>query len=379
MIPPPPGTLGLWPLVEAQSLGWPTSNEDMARALAEAWRAGARAFATAAEFDAAPAAAYWPDSAGQGFAQRVRGELASTSARSDDMESLANRVDHFADVVIGVKSAIRDLIVLNLDGWAATDNFAPEDRQAVRDSFVSRLAEEVDRLILGGSQQIGGPPPPPPPPPAPPEADLWTQAGAVLSLAGDGALALADAAGRHPEYAMGVVVGTGIAVTGAAGVFGGGALTATGVGAGPGAVIAVGSAELVGAGVALAGASATGLLVEAATVPRGPDGKFLPRNGEPGRVGAEEEARALDGLENEGLVVNRDQTKVASPDFDKTRIYDGTVQIDGKWYGVETKGGTASKDAHQRAFDAWLNAPGNTVRTRDGRTLEGVIDVEVGG
>ena len=380
MIPQPPSTLGLWPLVEAQSLGWPISNEDMARALAEAWRAGARGFAAAAQFDAAPTAAYWTDSAGQGFAQRVRGELESTAARSDDMESLANRVDHFADVVIGVKSAIHDLIVLNLDRWAATDNFAPEDRQAVRDDFVSRLAAEVDRLILGGSEQIGGPlPPPPPPPPPTPPADFWTQAGAVASVAADGALALAEAAGRHPEYAMGVVVGTGIAVTGAAGVIGGGALTATGAGAGPGAAVAVGSAQVVGAGVALAGASAAGLLVAAATAPRSPDGKFAPRNGEPGRVGAEEEARALDGLENEGLVVNRDQTKVASPDFDKTRIYDGTVQIDGKWYGVETKGGTAGKDAHQRAFDAWLNTPGNTVRTRDGRTLEGVVDVQVGG
>jgi hypothetical protein len=379
MIPEPPSTLGLWPLVKAQSLGWPTSNEDMARALAEAWRAGARGFATAAEFDAAPAAAFWPDRAGQGFTQRVRGELTSAAARSDDMQSLANRVDHFADVVIGVKSAIRDLIVVNLDRWAATDNFAAEDRDAVRASFVSRLAEEVDRLILGGSEQIGGPIPPPPPPPPPPPADFLTQAGAVLSVAGDQALAIGEAAGRHPELAAGVVLGTGLVVTGAAGVFGGGALAATGAGAAPGAAVVVGSAEVVGVGVALAGASGLGLLVAADNVPRGSDGKFAPRNGEPGRAGAEDEARAWDQLENEGLNVTRQETKVAAPGFTTPRKYDGTVEIDGKWYGIETKGNTGKKDVHQREFDAWLNTPGNTVQTSDGRTLEGVIDIIVGG
>lgn len=59
----------------------------------------------------------------------------------------------------------------------------------------------------------------------------------------------------------------------------------------------------------------------------------------------------------------------------ESRKYDGTVEIDGLWYGIETKGGSASRSPQQAAFDAWLNTPGNTVMTPDGRTLVGVFDV----
>ena len=57
------------------------------------------------------------------------------------------------------------------------------------------------------------------------------------------------------------------------------------------------------------------------------------------------------------------------------RKYDGTVEINGQWYGIEVKGGTAKKNPQQRQFDDWLNTPGNTVTTSDGRTLVGVHDV----
>lgn len=55
------------------------------------------------------------------------------------------------------------------------------------------------------------------------------------------------------------------------------------------------------------------------------------------------------------------------------RYYDGFLMRNGKWYGVETKSGSASKTPEQRAIDAWLNQPGNTLTTTDGKVLHGVI------
>ncbi|WP_371778487.1 polymorphic toxin-type HINT domain-containing protein [Streptosporangium subroseum] len=108
--------------------------------------------------------------------------------------------------------------------------------------------------------------------------------------------------------------------------------------------------------------------------PRSSDGKFSKRNGEPGRDGAADEKNAWDNLETDGAVVRRNETAVSAPGL-PVRKYDGTVQIDGKWYGIEVKGGTAKKTPQQREFDNWLNKPGNTVTTADGRTLVGVHDV----
>ncbi|UWM49135.1 polymorphic toxin-type HINT domain-containing protein [Streptomyces carpaticus] len=108
--------------------------------------------------------------------------------------------------------------------------------------------------------------------------------------------------------------------------------------------------------------------------PRSPDGKYSKRNGEPGRDGAADEANAWNQLEVDGAVVMRNETPVVAPGL-RVRKYDGTVQIDGQWYGIEVKGGSANKTPQQREFDDWLNTPGNTVTTSDGRTLVGVHDV----
>ncbi|MFE3830659.1 polymorphic toxin-type HINT domain-containing protein [Streptomyces sp. NPDC059092] len=108
--------------------------------------------------------------------------------------------------------------------------------------------------------------------------------------------------------------------------------------------------------------------------PRSADGKFSKRNGEPGRDGAADEANAWDQLEMDGAVVMRNETAVSAPGM-RVRKYDGTVEINGQWYGIEVKGGTAKKNPQQRDFDDWLNSPGNTVTTGDGRTLVGVHDV----
>lgn len=58
------------------------------------------------------------------------------------------------------------------------------------------------------------------------------------------------------------------------------------------------------------------------------------------------------------------------------RFYDGFVQQNGKWYGVETKSGSAKRTPQQRAIDDWLNKPGNKLTTSDGREIHGVITFE---
>lgn len=125
--------------------------------------------------------------------------------------------------------------------------------------------------------------------------------------------------------------------------------------------------------------TAAGVLVHNSACPTGgaprtPDGKYAQRNGEPGRDGAAEEAAAWDQLELDGAVVGRGETPVTI-DGIGVRKYDGTVQLDGEWYGIEVKGRTGKRNPHQRKADEWLNTPGNTVRTADGRTLVGVFDV----
>jgi hypothetical protein len=62
------------------------------------------------------------------------------------------------------------------------------------------------------------------------------------------------------------------------------------------------------------------------------------------------------------------------------REYDGAIELNGEWYGIETKGGTASLDARQRAADNWINTPGNSavsVGANSGYTIVGTFDAWV--
>jgi hypothetical protein len=108
--------------------------------------------------------------------------------------------------------------------------------------------------------------------------------------------------------------------------------------------------------------------------PRTPDGKCAKRNGGPGRDGAGDEKTTWERLELDGANVVRGETPVSAPGF-KVRKYDGTVEIDSEWYGIEPKDGTGKRRPDQKACGKWLNTPGNTVQTKDGRRLIGVFDV----
>lgn len=271
MIAEPTSALGLWPLVRARSSsGWPSSDEDRARRLAENWRTAALHLRHAGDFNVAPTAAYWPDNAGRQFVQRVRGELNAARDIGDAMEGLANRVDHFADVVTGVKSAIRDLIDLNLDRYNATNNFPPEERGQIRESFVSQLARDVDGLVARGVEQLGGSPPPPPPMPEP---GLLSAAGAVAGSATEVVGALTQALLDNPQYAIGLSVGTAAVAAGSVLVAGGGAISLSGGGAAVGVPTAAAGYGLAGLGAVTVVGSAEGLVAAASAELGDSDGK----------------------------------------------------------------------------------------------------------
>jgi hypothetical protein len=105
---------------------------------------------------------------------------------------------------------------------------------------------------------------------------------------------------------------------------------------------------------------------------RTPDGKFGKSDGTSGRVGALDERTTLDQLETDGFPVVRGQVHVQIPGVG-LRIYDGAVQIDGEWYGIETKGGGSPLTPRQQAADNWLNTPGNTAASSGGLTLIGTF------
>ncbi|MGW3994009.1 hypothetical protein ACWEF6_11030 [Amycolatopsis sp. NPDC004772] len=73
------------------------------------------------------------------------------------------------------------------------------------------------------------------------------------------------------------------------------------------------------------------------TVPRRPGGKFAPRDGAPGQDGALDERTVLDQLQLDGAPIISGQVPASVPGF-PLRKYDGAVELNGKWYGVETKG-----------------------------------------
>ncbi|MFJ5880438.1 polymorphic toxin-type HINT domain-containing protein [Kitasatospora cineracea] len=93
--------------------------------------------------------------------------------------------------------------------------------------------------------------------------------------------------------------------------------------------------------------------------------------------GTNNEMTVWDHLQTEGVTVVRRETGVRVPGF-RLRKFDGLANIDGRWYGIETKGASAGRDPEQKRFDDWLNTPGNTAVTLNGGyELHGVFDAWV--
>ncbi|MFD0328267.1 polymorphic toxin-type HINT domain-containing protein [Streptacidiphilus monticola] len=113
-----------------------------------------------------------------------------------------------------------------------------------------------------------------------------------------------------------------------------------------------------------------------------PDGSIRDANGHYAgttgvQPGANNEETVWDHLQTEGVTVVRQETSVRVPGF-KLRKFDGLANIDGNWYGIETKGASAGRTPDQELFDGWLNTPGNTAVTLNGQyELHGVFDAWV--
>jgi hypothetical protein len=124
------------------------------------------------------------------------------------------------------------------------------------------------------------------------------------------------------------------------------------------------------------------------------EGKYAGAHGS-SRSGSEAEAKIHSNLKAMGRDVDERQQYTRTPVAIKgmiksgpragvleipagtVRRYDGAVQRGGQWYGIEVKGGTATKTPEQRIIDNWLKRPGNTLTTPDGKTLVGVLEFTV--
>ena len=115
------------------------------------------------------------------------------------------------------------------------------------------------------------------------------------------------------------------------------------------------------------------ILNSGGVAPRDAKGKYAKRDGEEGRDGSNDELTTWENLMLDGATVIAREVSVKAPGF-KVRKFDGLVNMNGHWYGIETKGGSAKRNPDQKKFDDWLNLPGNTVNTKDGLVLEGVFD-----
>ena len=147
----PTDALGLWPRVRAGS-GWPETNEDSMRALADGWRSANSLFTTAGARTVNAGA--WTDDAGAAFATRARGTLDMATAHGADMARLAARADGFAGEVAGVKTGINRLIDANLVPYAALWLLPAGVRAAAEGVFVQQLAGAVNGMLTDAAGRV---------------------------------------------------------------------------------------------------------------------------------------------------------------------------------------------------------------------------------
>ena len=163
-IPEPSGPL--WWMVRPLS-GWPETNEDAVRQLADGWRAGAVAVREAGEFDARPLAAAWPDEAGQAFGARIAHTTRWANDTAVDMVGLAAQATRLADAVTHAKTSIRSLISAGAELAEGSAYFPGLSVNMLL--LVPRLAGEVNDILTRTAAIVAASPDmPAPPPPLPP-------------------------------------------------------------------------------------------------------------------------------------------------------------------------------------------------------------------
>ncbi len=151
----PTDALGLWHQVRARS-GWPETDEDAMRALADGWRSADALFTTAG---GRPVTVAWTDGGGAAFTGRARSTLDLATASGAEMARLATRADAFAGEVAGVKTGINQLIDTNLTAFATMRLLPQGVRAAAEGMFVEQLAGMVNQLMTDAAGRVRAAPP----------------------------------------------------------------------------------------------------------------------------------------------------------------------------------------------------------------------------
>ncbi|KQR36481.1 putative T7SS-secreted protein [Microbacterium sp. Leaf159] len=201
---------------------------------------------------------------------------------------------------------------------------------------------------------------------------------------------------NHPDILLELLGGVALVVGGGTMIGGGGALALTGVGAAPGGGLAWVGVGVAGAGLAAAGHAGTRWMNEAT----GDDAVSIAQrppphpehggrdvlghyNGDGQRPWVDTEKLGLDRVaESTGADIVRDKVRATIEGFrqpgatsDQHRYFDGLFSNgDGTWTAIEVKGGTGSRDAAQRGFDAMVSVERPATATLNGQTIR-IVDV----
>lgn len=197
---------------------------------------------------------------------------------------------------------------------------------------------------------------------------------------------------NHPDILLELLGGAALVVGGGAMIGGGGALALTGVGAAPGGGLAWAGVGVAGAGLAAAGHAGSRWMNEATgddavrvaeRPPPHPEhgGRNILGhwNGDGQRPWVDTEKIGLDRVaDRRSVEVIRDKVRASidgyrhKPDgsADQIRYYDGLFEnADGTYTGIEVKGGTGSRDAAQRGFDATVSPERPATATLNGKEI----------
>lgn len=153
----PPSDLGLWPRVKALT-GWPDTDEDRMRVLAESWELAATTFGEAGKTTPAGLSESWQDAAGTEFAGKTQ-ELAALAASNEQgMRALAAQASSFAGAVEQTKTSISQFIQRNIPLYAQLSAIPGGAQAGLQDVFVNQVAAAVAEFLDSTAASIAASP-----------------------------------------------------------------------------------------------------------------------------------------------------------------------------------------------------------------------------
>jgi hypothetical protein len=177
LIEPPSGPL--WNAV-APMAPWPQPDEEILVDLAAVWRAAGSQFTEVGRWSLDGLAAAWSSDAGRAFVAREQTALTAAATSAGVMTGLGERVERFADEVMQLKLAIREVIAVNDGAYVGFTTLPAGVGGAFALAFVKSTADIVNQLVTDTAGRVSGQgasialPPLPPPNATPQEnAAFW--------------------------------------------------------------------------------------------------------------------------------------------------------------------------------------------------------------